>query len=202
MTTYYKAVREDGYDFATQTIKYEVGKTIKHPDPHKRDASGYLSVTVDPTDIPGGSWPLRMFEVKARRTWRAGGGSYKNKRCTHKLTVTREIDAHEYFGVNGAIVAEMINEYDKLSEKHRAELALKLRDTGVEYIYAPLYLRESGYNVPVMGFHTRCLAKLVVTYDLLSVYDQVTVDKALKVWDKFMIRKPVRKSLDRAFAAV
>lgn len=201
MTTYYKAVREDGYDFATGTIKYEVGKTIRHPAPHKRDASGYLSVTVDPTDVPGGRWPLRMFEVKARWAWR-DGQSYKNKRCTHKLKVLREVDASQYFGVNGGIVVEMINEHNSLSSKHQTALAEKLKDAGVMYTYAPLYLRESGYNVPIMEFQARCLVQLVVTYDLLGSFDQVSVDKALKVWDEFMTRKPVRKSLDLALGAV
>lgn len=201
MTTYYKAVREDGYDFATGTIKYEVGKTIKHPAPHKRDASGYLSVTVDPTDIPGGSWPLRMLEVKARWAWK-DGGSYKNKRCTHKIKVLREVDASQYFGVNGAVVVEMIEEHNSLSNKHRTALADKLQATGIIYTYAPLYLRDSGYNVPVMEYYARSLVQLVVTYDLLGSYDQVSVDEALKVWDDFMTRKPVRKSLALALASV
>ena len=104
MTTYYKAVKPDGTDFRTGRVLYAVGETVTHPKPHKRDASGYLSVAVLPTDCTGSSWPLRLFEVTADEVWKDSG--YPNKRCTHSLTVVRELDPMLALGPQGpALVA-------------------------------------------------------------------------------------------------
>ena len=90
MTTYYKAVKPDGTDFRTGRVLYAAGETVAHPEPHKRDASGYLSVATVPTDCTGSYWPLRLFEVTADEVWT--DSDYPNKRCTHSLTVVRELD--------------------------------------------------------------------------------------------------------------
>ena len=104
--TYYKATRPDGTDFRTGQVRYDVGATVTHPDPHQRDASGYLSVAVVPTDCTGASWPLRLLEVTAAEVW--PDPSIANKRCTHSLTVVRELDPMLALGPQGQEVAALI----------------------------------------------------------------------------------------------
>ncbi len=121
VVTYYKATRPDGTDFRTGTVHYEVGATITHPTPHKRDASGYLSVATVPTDCTGSSWPLRLFEVTAADVWK--DGSFPNKRCTHALTVVREVEAHVALGPQGRELVALIGRCGALTSRELWELA-------------------------------------------------------------------------------
>jgi hypothetical protein len=104
--TYYKATRTDGTDFRTGSVSYDVGSTVEHPRPHKRDASGYLSVSTVPTDCVGASWPLRLVEVEAAEVWT--DNQHPNKRCTHSLTVLRELDPMLALGPQGQAVVALI----------------------------------------------------------------------------------------------
>ena len=70
MTTYYKATRPDGTDFYSGDIDYGAallsGEVVRHPKAKKvRDAPAtYLSVSVEPADCTGFSWPCRLFRVE------------------------------------------------------------------------------------------------------------------------------------------
>ena len=121
MTVYYKAVRPDGTDFRTGTIRYDVGATVTHPNPHRRDASGYLSVATVPTDCTGMSWPCRLLEVEAEVAWTVP--TLPNKRATHSLTVVREVDAHVAFGPQGREVAALIERAGRLTDDEARRLA-------------------------------------------------------------------------------
>jgi hypothetical protein len=119
--TYYKATRPDGTDFRTGKVRYDVGATITHPNPHKRDASGYLSVATVPTDCTGASWPLRLVEVTAEDVWE--DAHFPNKRCTHSLTVVRELDPMLALGPQGQAVVALIERCKTLTYDEARELA-------------------------------------------------------------------------------
>ena len=107
MTTYYKAVRPDGTDFRTGTVRYDLGAAVTHPAPHRDDASGYLSVSVEPADCTGMKWPCRLLEVEPADPW-APSERLPNKRACHSLRVVRELDPHLALGPQGMHVAALI----------------------------------------------------------------------------------------------
>ena len=112
MTTYFKATRTDGRDFRTGTIDYAAalvsGEVIRHPSKKVKDDAGtYLSVSVEPADCTGMSWPCRLFRVEpVGRPWKAS--DLKNKRCVSALRVVEELPAHMALGPNGEQVARFI----------------------------------------------------------------------------------------------
>ena len=120
MTTYYKAVKPDGTDFRTGRVLYAAGETVTHPEPHKRDASGYLSVATVPTDCTGSSWPLRLLEVTADEVWT--DSDYPNKRCTHSLTVVRELDPMLALGPQGPALVAMLERCKHLTAAEASDL--------------------------------------------------------------------------------
>jgi hypothetical protein len=126
MPTYYKAVDRNYKDFFSGTVDYSVGKTVTHRSPgfkNGKEASGYLSVTTDPRAAVGARWPLRLLEVEAEKVWAPhynghGNDDLDKKRATHQLTVVRELEAHEVFGVRGRLVQELIEQMEEVREKY------------------------------------------------------------------------------------
>ena len=113
MTAYYKATRPNGLDFATGTIDYAAalasGEVIRHPAKRKvrNDPTTYLSVSVEPADCTGFSWPCRLFRVEP--VGRVGTASdLPNKRTTRALRVVEELPAHMALGPNGEAVTRLI----------------------------------------------------------------------------------------------
>lgn len=103
-TTYYKAIRPDGSSFREPTFKWatEPGGVTEHPNPRRRDASGYLSVSVVPTDCTGMRWPCRLLEVEPiDEPWTPDADSLPNKRAAYGFRTVRELPAHEVFGPQG-----------------------------------------------------------------------------------------------------
>ena len=119
--TYYKAVRPDGTDFRTGRVRYDIGQVVTHPNPHKRDASGYLSVAVVPTDCTGAAWPLRLLEVTADETW--SDSQFPNKRCTHSLTVVRELDPWLALGPQGPLLVALVERAGQITADEAQRLA-------------------------------------------------------------------------------
>ena len=117
MTTYYKATRPDGTDFRSGTVDYAAalasGEVIRHPAKREWDEpSTYLSVSVEPADCTGFSWPCRLFRVEPVGRM-LGTGKRKlqaspNKRACSALRVVDELPAHMAFGPNGEAVAAFI----------------------------------------------------------------------------------------------
>ncbi len=109
----YKATRPNGTDFHSGTINYaaalEAKSTIQHPNPGAvgdEDAAGYISVTDSPLDIPGASWPLRLFEVRpVGKSWKTN--SYAHKHAAHAVKVIREVSPNLVYGPEGERVAEI-----------------------------------------------------------------------------------------------
>ena len=71
--TYYKAVRPDGTDFWTGTVRWlprtplKRSRTVRHPSSTcavEGDHSTSLAVSTDPTELPGAGWPMRLCRVE------------------------------------------------------------------------------------------------------------------------------------------
>jgi len=127
-TTYYKAVRPNGFDFHTGTVDYGTAllsesKTVAHPDPKggARDASFYFSVATVPTDCTGFTWVrdggARLLEVEAiGEAWAPHPGDLPNKRAATSLRVVRELPAHMLFGAEGERIVALIDQFDGLDQ--------------------------------------------------------------------------------------
>jgi hypothetical protein len=139
--TLYKATRPNGRAFHDANFDYAEalteGLTVKHPRPHKRDATGYLSVSDSPMDLPGAGWPLRLFEVEiVGDSWMPG--DYPHKHAGHEVRVLREVDAHLVFGPEGKHIAPIVEKYWQMDDDdHDAMRALR----GDYYEFRDAWLR-------------------------------------------------------------
>lgn len=205
MTKYYKAVTENYKDFYSGEIDYSVGSTVEHPEPGPHgdtEAYGYLSVTTDPTDVPGlAHWPLRMLEVEVEDGWESG--SLPNKVCTHKLTVVREIEAWKYFGDHGERILRMAQQANSLSESDAYELQYQLgnvreNSTFHDFRYKIVYQfgkRPSAYEITdlISGdwrFHS--VMEGIAVEDLLDHDLRDYVWELAATWDSFFDRTPTQ----------
>ena len=117
---YYKAVRPDGTDWWTGTVRWlpedgvipEGGWLVEHPTPGPvgdRDAVGYLSVATAPTDCSGMRWPSRLLRVEpVGEVWTPHPVGLPRKRASHAWRVVEELPAHEALGPQGREVAALI----------------------------------------------------------------------------------------------
>ena len=118
--TYFKAVRPDGTDWFTGTVRWlpedgaipEGGWLVEHPAPGPvgdGDAAGYLSVATAPTDCTGMAWPTRLLRVKpVGEVWTPHPEGVPNKRAAHAWRVEEERPAHEALGPQGPEVAALL----------------------------------------------------------------------------------------------
>lgn len=111
---YYKAVRPNGRDFYSDTIDYAAalgsGDVIRHSSTRKtRDLpSTYISVSVEPADCTGFSWPCRLFRVEPVGRVMSKLSASPNKRAVSALRVVEELPAHQALGPNGEAVAAFL----------------------------------------------------------------------------------------------
>jgi len=129
MTTYYKATRPDGRDFHSGTVDYaaalESGSTIKHKRPKLKDvnAAHYLSLSVEPGDCTGMSWPCRLFEVEpVSDVWTPHKDDLPNKRAVTALKVVRELPPETVFGKQAAEVLAIVARFDTLTTDEKSAL--------------------------------------------------------------------------------
>jgi hypothetical protein len=112
--TYYKATRPDGRDFYSVTIDYAAaltsGEVIRHTSSKKTrdEPSTYISVSVEPADCTGFSWPCRLFRVEPVGRVMANLSASPNKRAVSALRVVEELPSHLALGPNGEQVAAFI----------------------------------------------------------------------------------------------
>ncbi len=122
---FYKAVRPDGTDFRTGTIRYEVGQTVAPAPtvlPARICGPGMLhAATVPAMTLVGGSWPCRLFEVTGEPV--AGlDDEHPHKAGFRALTVVREIEAWRALGPNGREVAALIDRAGRLTDDEARRL--------------------------------------------------------------------------------
>ncbi len=130
MTTYYKAVRPDGTDFHTGTVRWlppvgdpmpGVGMVVTHPTSRKRadgGADGYLSVATVATECTGMRWPCRLAVVEPTRAavWTPDPDKLPSRRASWQWRVVDEIDAHHVLGPQGEHVAALIERASRLTD--------------------------------------------------------------------------------------
>ena len=123
MTTYYKAVRPDGMDFFSGTVRWLPpvgdpmpggGMVVTHPTSRNRTdggADGYLSVATVATECTGMRWPCRLAVVEPTRAavWTPDPGTRPSKRASWQWRVVAEVDAHQALGPQGREVAAIID---------------------------------------------------------------------------------------------
>lgn len=115
MTTLYKATRPDGTDFRTGTVRWvppdghDGEWVVRHPTAQTigDDAYEYLSVSTDPTDLPGAAWPMRLHEVEAVGPTGIDP-SFPHKVMGLTFRYVAEVPAHLRFGPMGEHVAALV----------------------------------------------------------------------------------------------
>ena len=136
MTTYYKAVRPDGMDFFSGTVRWlppvgeplpEGGLIVRHPTSRKRTdggADGYLSVATVATECTGMRWPCRLAVVEPTRAavWTPDPGTLPSKRASWQWRVVAEIDAHQALGPQGREVVAIIDRVRMLTTDELRQL--------------------------------------------------------------------------------
>ena len=115
MTTYYKATRLDGTDFATGTTYPVVGEWMPRIDGTLRLCERGYHVSAAPAEtLIGGWWPCRLFEVEI------DGDTPEShidghKRVVHTYQPIRELPAWQALGPNGQDVAALIERVGQLT---------------------------------------------------------------------------------------
>jgi len=121
--TYSKAVRPDGTDFRTGTVRWlpadgapipEGGWLVEHPKPGdvgSWDAAFYLSAATVETDCTGFSWPARLLSVEpVGAMWTPHPEKFPHKRAAHAWRVVGELPAWRLFGPQGRQVLDIIEQ--------------------------------------------------------------------------------------------
>ena len=135
--TYWKAVRMDGTDFYTGSVRWLPplagslpvgGLIVRHPTARKRttgDAVHYLSVATVPTDCTGMEWPCRLARVERTRAavWQPEPDALPNKAASWQWRVVEELDATLTLGPQGREVAALIERAARLTGDEVAGLA-------------------------------------------------------------------------------
>ena len=151
MTTYYKAVRPDGMDFRTGTVRWLPpvgdpmpggGMVVTHPTSRKRTdggADGYLSVATVATECTGMRWPCRLAVVEPTRAavWTPDPGTLPSKRASWQWRVVAEIDAHQALGPQGPEVVAIIDRVRTLAADELRQLgAARFAARGAAWVAA------------------------------------------------------------------
>lgn len=126
----YKGVRPDGRDFysgsvqwAPEKTKARKGRVVKHPSSEYAelcDFTTFLSVSTDPTKLPGSSWPLRLLEVEPV------GDALRVDACKRggvAFRVIREVDPALRFGPMGEHVVRLIEAAEGLTKERASDLS-------------------------------------------------------------------------------
>ena len=119
--TYFKAVRPDGTDFHTGTVRWAPALrrgrppdgVVAHPTSTvwEEDHATHLCASTSPTDCTGFSWPCRLLEVEPVSEVHRHAGS---KRSALSWRVVRELSAVEALGPQGPAVATLLDGLDRV----------------------------------------------------------------------------------------
>ena len=128
--TYWKAVREDGTDFYSGTVRWAPeqgdipaeGIAVAHPTSTAwgEDHSTHLCASTSPTDCTGFKWPCRLLVVEPVGEVHEHAGS---KVSALSWRVVRELPAMQALGPQGAAVAALIDGLRRLDAEALARMA-------------------------------------------------------------------------------
>ena len=127
--TYWKAVREDGTDFYTGTVRWAPvqggipaeGLVVTHPTSTEwgNHHSTHLCASTSPTDCTGFAWPCRLLEVEPVSEVHEHEGC---KVSALSWRVVRELPAIQALGPQGAAAAALIDGLRRLDAEALARL--------------------------------------------------------------------------------
>ncbi len=219
---FYKAVRPDGTDFYTGTVRWapeqgeipEGGIIVTHPTSTVWGESHatHLCASVTPTDCEGFGWPCRLLEVEPVGEVHP---HYNSKRSSLSWRVVRELPAVDTLGPQGAAVAALID-------------GLRLRRLtaaqGAALDAAPIPDREVAWNASrVAAWDASRVAAWVAAWDAAedaiwlaggraawAAWDLIArgTAAALVVWDlitsdqRDILTEPIRTALPDLWAEV
>lgn len=92
---------------------------------HFNDARYYLSVSTNPTDCPGSSWPCRMLLVEPAGPLWTPSSAYPNKRAGYAFRTIEELPAATYFGPQAEHILAMKNSIRLLRGRSNVSMALR-----------------------------------------------------------------------------
>lgn len=201
MTTYYKAVRPDGTDFYSGTVRWipedvaipAEGWLVVHPTAKTIGpaADEYLSVSTVPTDCTGMEWPCRLLAVEAVGDVSTPNLRQHNKRAAVAWRVRDELSAHEALGPQGAEVAAILDRMTRLTPSEVRVLSAAFPAAREAGRYAAWYsTRKAALNaarfaawfaasnaaLDTTGYDAACNAAIaIITRDLINteLYDQL-----------------------------
>ena len=205
--TYWKAVREDGTDFYSGTVRWAPeqgdipaeGIAVAHPTSTAwgEDHSTHLCASTSPTDCTGFKWPCRLLEMEPVAEVHEHAGS---KVSALSWRVVRELPAMQALGPQGAAVAALIDGLRRLD----AEALARLADARVAVWGAA----RDAVRVAVRG------AVRVAAWDAVrgaawdAAWDAADAAVALVVWDlitsehRDTLTAPIRTALPDLWADV
>ena len=190
--TYWKAVREDGTDFYSGTVRWAPeqgdipaeGIAVAHPTSTAwgEDHSTHLCASTSPTDCTGFKWPCRLLEMEPVAEVHEHAGS---KVSALSWRVVRELPAMQALGPQGAAVAALIDGLRRLD----AEALARLADARVA-------VREAGRDAAWVA------AGALVVWDLIDPAQRTTLTAPIRtalpdLWADVTAHLPHAKELDR-----
>ena len=168
--TYFKAVRPDGTDFYSGTVRWvpvqgeipEEGIVVTHPTSTEweEDHSTHLCATVAPADCTGLEWPCRLLEVEPVSEVHRHAGS---KRSALSWRVVRELPAVEALGPQGPAVATLVDGLGRLVAAELAALVAARDAAWVAALSAAWYAAKDAARVA-----TGAAAAALVAWDLIT----------------------------------
>lgn len=138
MSTYYKAVRPDGTDFWSGTVRWlpksgppKRTRVVRHPSSTlavRGDHATSLAVSTNPTRLPGTGWPLRLAVVEPVEGCPVVVTD-EHKRQAVAWRVVEEVPAHLRFGPMGEHVVALVDAVRAMTPV-QAAAARDARDAG------------------------------------------------------------------------
>ena len=197
--TYWKAVREDGTDFYSGTVRWAPeqgdipaeGIAVAHPTSTAwgEDHSTHLCASTSPTDCTGFKWPCRLLEMEPVAEVHEHAGS---KVSALSWRVVRELPAMQALGPQGAAVAALIDGLRRLDAEALARLA-DARDAARDAARAAA--RDAAWGAADA-------AVALVVWDLITSEHRDTLTAPIRtalpdLWADVTAHLPHDKELDR-----
>ena len=209
--TYWKAVREDGTDFYSGTVRWAPeqgdipaeGIAVAHPTSTAwgEDHSTHLCASTSPTDCTGFKWPCRLLEMEPVAEVHEHAGS---KVSALSWRVVRELPAMQALGPQGAAVAALIDRLRRLDAEALARLA-DARDAARDAAWDAAWgavrgaVRGAAWGA-VRGAADAAVA--LVVWDLITSEHRDTLTAPIRtalpdLWADVTAHLPHDKELDR-----
>ena len=202
--TYWKAVREDGTDFYSGTVRWAPeqgdipaeGIAVAHPTSTAwgEDHSTHLCASTSPTDCTGFKWPCRLLEMEPVAEVHEHAGS---KVSALSWRVVRELPAMQALGPQGAAVAALIDGLRRLDAEALARLA-DARVAAWDAVWVAV--RDAAWDAARVA--ARDAAVALVVWDLITSEHRDTLTAPIRtalpdLWADVTAHLPHDKELDR-----